>query len=272
MASIRSLPIIMSYVCSPTGNIAHRNNPHLSHECPACTTPQEDNMHLLTCSSPSRQAWRSATIHKVTAHKRATSDPYLIDIAHDGLLRLHCQLDPIQPDMYPTKYRALIESQQEIGWDQLYKGRWSVEWRTIQDEFADKNNLAKHTHNGQSWVLSIGRLLLDQWLELWKIRNAERHGKDVELQHQIRRQSLESELVELHNYRNKVCPADRSLFHASVAEHLAQHPTLESLEEWIYTHKDAIKASTTQAISLGIVQNRTLLDFPMFNPIDRTGS
>ena len=37
---------------SPTGHIAHRNNPHLPHSCPACNAPFEDNLHVIRCPHP----------------------------------------------------------------------------------------------------------------------------------------------------------------------------------------------------------------------------
>ena len=52
--------------------------------------------------------------------------------------------------------------------------------------------------------------------------------------------------------------------------HVEQHTSLDTLENWITIHKEAILASANQARLLGIARNRTLLEFPTFNPIAPT--
>lgn len=267
-------PTIVKHLhnASPTGKIAHRNNKHLAHECPACTEPQESNLHVITCKAPSRALWRQQTIRKITTYKRECSDPYLLDILHDGLLRLHNQLEPLTTTSYPDRYRELIQTQQAIGWDQLYKARWSKEWRRLQQEYSNARQDGQPQFSGQSWVLGTCRLLMDQWLELWSLRNSERHNKDVELTQQTRFQRLRSELTELYSYRTKVCPDDRKIFYNSMEEHIENHPRMDSIEEWICLHKEAIIASATQAAALGITRNRNLLECPMFNPTHQPGT
>jgi hypothetical protein len=118
-----------------------------------------------------------------------------------------------------------------------------------------------------SWSVGLGRLLIDQWFELWQLRNIQRHGKDQEHQHTIREQALMSELRHLYTYRSRVCPNDKGIFHASLTEHLANHPSLDTIENWILTYRSAIEASATQATRLGLTANRSLLDYPGFNPM-----
>jgi hypothetical protein len=112
----------------------------------------------------------------------------------------------------------------------------------------------------------MGRVLLDQWLELWKQRNDDRHGRDQENQDNLRRHIVISQLTELYSYKSKVCPSEHHLFYPSVEEHLANHH-LSTLEDWITTYKGAIVASTQQATQLGIHQNRRITDYPAFNPV-----
>lgn len=256
---------------SPTGHIAHRNNPHLPHECPACSVAHETNRHVILCPHPNRVRWRAQTIQKVRNCKSAATDPYLQDILRDGLLRFHHQFEPISPETYPARYTQLIRTQTEIGWDQLYKGRWSIEWRKCQDKYITQVTTTVSSTTGHMWVISIGRLIFDQWIVLWKIRNEERHGKDEQLRRQARLKILTSELQELYTYKNRVCPHDRQIFHSSVEEHLRIHASLDHLEDWIEMHREAIKASVSQAAILGLTRNRTLLEYPSFNPILRRG-
>ena len=211
-------------------------------------------------------------MNKVQCHHNNKSDPYLSDILYDGMARFHRQIEPIDPSRYPPRYTRLIDTQNMIGWDQLYKGRWSIEWSKAQEGFIKRNHHIVGLTGGQSWVLSFGRLLMDQWLTVWSMRNEERHGKDKAHDAQVRTHRLHSELQELYSYKTKVCPADRDIFHESVETHLLQHPSLDAIETWIGTYKEAIKASTVQQAHLRIDRNRTLLEYPTFNPIVRAGT
>jgi hypothetical protein len=255
------------HAISPTGHIAHQNDKNLPHECPACSTPHENNLHVLLCEHPSRKEWRNETMNRISAYEATESDPYLLDILRDGLSRFHRQSDPLAPQYYPPKYQHLIENQNCIGWDQLYQGRWAQEWANLQSQFGTLNTHTRRPTNVTRWSIGLGRLLLDQWVKLWQLRNCQRHGADMAKQSQIRHQALHSELCELYTYRHRVCPSDLVLFHPSVEYHLHQHPSLDAIETWIATHREAIKASAAQAQRLGITRNRTLDEYPAFNPI-----
>ena len=260
------------HAISPTGHIAHRNDPHLPHECPACSSPLEDNTHVITCSHASRLPWRQTTIHKITHYARAKSDPILLDILRDGLTRFHRTLPLLSPADYPPRYSQLIVSQNSIGWDQLYRGRWSIQWTMQQDQYLERKQDGQDPRQGPSaWLIGLGRLLIDQWLQLWQLRNEQRHGKDATRFGQVQEQAIHSRLQELYKYRLEVCPEDKHIFHSSPEEHLAQHNNLDAIENWILTYKDAILASAGLAQKLGISRNRTLHEYPAFNPITQVG-
>lgn len=126
-------------------------------------------------------------------------DPYLMDILQDGLRRLHQNTESPQHDTYPDRYQRLIETQNRIGWDQLYKGRWSTHWGELQTQYSQSlNNSTKKVPSGAEWVLAMGRLLIDQWLVLWAQRNEDRHGKDERQNTLLRLHVIRSQLEELY--------------------------------------------------------------------------
>ena len=117
----------------------------------------------------------------------------------------------------------------------------------------------------------LGRLLIDQWFQLWKLRNEDRHGKD-QAQHSILRAgTLHAEIRELYTHRLQVCPSDRSLFHNSADDHIHQHPSLDSLEDWISTYRPVILASVAQAQRLGISHNQGIYEYSAANPTPSQG-
>ena len=253
------------YGISPTGKIAHRNNPLLPHECPTCMAHYESNNHVIQCRHPSRDKWRSETLRRAITYRAAEVDPILVDILHDGMLRFHKILDPIQSSDYPARYTPLIIHQNSIGWDQVYRGRWAIDWSQMQDQYSSKST--QPLVNGATWLLGLGRLLLDQWFKVWKQRNEDRHHRDnIQLQ-ESRRDLIHQEMRALYACRMQVCPQDRHLFYDTVQRHLESHPRLDQLEEWIQVYRPAIHASMEQAKRWGVTYNSNIEDFATYNPI-----
>ena len=112
--------------------------------------------------------------------------------------------------------------------------------------------------------------MIDQWLKLWHLRNDQRHKIDEGNHNRLRAQAIWSELTDLYQLKDKVCPTDSWIFHETADLHIATHASIDTIENWIATHKAAIHASVQQAERLGITRNRTLDDYPAFNPIHRT--
>lgn len=105
-------------------------------------------------------------------------------------------------------------------------------------------------------------MFLVAWLDLWQMRNGERHEQDKAHQQAFHLQVLTVELQNLYSFKHAVCPTDRHLFYNTVEEHLQRHQSLHQIEEWIHLYRDAIRASAKTAKSMGIQQNRNLLDYP----------
>jgi hypothetical protein len=221
---------------------------------------------VMKCPHPTRSKWRDSTAQQIQQYCHTESDPRLLDILQDGIIRYHRNLPPINPDQYPATYRTLIMQQNSIGWDHLYRGRWSHEWTTLQDEYARRQGHGPSS-TSHSWIVGVGRLLIDQWLILWKLRNEQRHGADQARHSQIRETVLRNELQQLYTYKSQVCPIDSHIFHESEELHWNQSNNLAHIQNWITIHKDAIMASVVMAKRLGIQRNRTLLEYPAFNPI-----
>ena len=118
-------------------------------------------------------------------------------------MRFHRSLDLMNPNSYPVRYHDLIIQQNAIGWGQLYRGRWTQTWTTLQNQYHRNHWNSTSSNCPRHWLLGLGRLLLDQWLKIWKIRNEQRHGQETEHHSRIRQQVLHSELTELYALRRK---------------------------------------------------------------------
>lgn len=175
------------------------------------------------------------------------SYPFLADILRDGLLRVHNQLTPtVECDQYPNRYHNLIQSQNKIGWLNLYRGKWSLEWRQLHNRYSARNAIL---HDGKTWVQKCGKYLIDRWLTLWKLRNDERHGADQIERRQKLKTTLTHQLEQYYSLQPEVVPFDRQLlFPFTNAEtHLQASTDMDGLQEWILDHTILAKASIQQA-------------------------
>jgi hypothetical protein len=104
-----------------------------------------------------------------------------------------------------------------------------------------------------SHVQKLGKLFLQSWFKLWKLRNDERHGKDAAEQKAKRGAFLRSQLQELYDSRDRMLPAHRSIFLTDVDTHLTQRPNLDGLEDWIDMFRPAVQSSIKQATARAMV-------------------
>ena len=72
----------------------------------------------------------------------------------------------------------IAASQMAIGWNQILKGRFSKLWASTQDRHLGSQSTTKE--NGLMWAIRVIETILLEWLKMWRIRNEDRHGRDIE--------------------------------------------------------------------------------------------
>ena len=262
------------HAIAPTGHIAHRNQPHLPQSCPSCPCADETNDHIIVCLAPSRAQWRAATMAKLVRNIENTwkTDPILESILREGLLRTHqYPLPVVRCETYPSSYHNLITSQNTIGWIQLYRGRWSAEWANLHTAYTQDRQWKPELCNGTDWVSKCGDLLIEQWMNLWTIRNNERHGADEAQRRAKLTATLQQQMEHYYSQRNAVLPADKALLfpYADANSHLKSASNLEQLQEWILDNIPRTQASALQATRqhlLGTRDIRAWLTPPIVSP------
>ena len=60
--------------------------------------------------------------------------------------------------------------------------------------------------NGQAWTIKVAQTILEGWLDLWKSRNADRHGRDSQTKAQAQREQALRELDLLYGYKSQLMP------------------------------------------------------------------
>jgi hypothetical protein len=232
---------------APTGHIAHRNDNRQDPACLSCGADSEGNNHVMRCSGQRATTWRHKYLTSILAElnrPKLHSDPVLLDILRDGTQRwLQDTGTPLPTTQYDIRYRLLIQEQNALGWDQLFRARLSVEWRTLQDAHLARNNIHLDNCSGQSWTRTLAKHGLSWWLKVWKGRNEDRFGDSPESISLRSRAQIRRELHILYAQRPFMLPSDTYIFQATADEHMQVSDDNTLLQNWLNLNSPAIQRS-----------------------------
>jgi hypothetical protein len=240
----------------PTGSNLHRTDPIRS-RCPLCQAPNEDWYHIVRCPHHTRESWRVDTVH--TLKKKCTSlqtRPFLTTVLCDALsgwLRHDSehkfQLNHLD---YPSPVHRLIHQQNEIGWQQLFLGRFTKEWADLQDNYYarkraeqnDEENKKTKKMTGHRWQVTIIGILWDQWWAVWESRNKDLHGADAKSRANAESREVHRTLRDLYDMRHRLDPHVQACLYDNVADHYNR--TTWFNQNWIAIHEPMIRANMKQ--------------------------
>jgi hypothetical protein len=198
----------------PVGEKVNKYDDKYSPQCPTCKQEIETQDHLHQCTGFSRRKWRN-TLYSTLQDKAndIKTRPQLIDIMREGLASYLQQL-PMDHNKYNnTPYQLLIEQQSAIGWDNFLRGRLSKEWKRLQMDYLKEHPHHQDNHEaGNKWVNTIIRTLWNQWFEMWKDRNKDRHGRDTTTRTAAKREQHKREITKLYEWKDDVLHKHKCIF------------------------------------------------------------
>jgi len=101
------------------------------------------------------------------------TDPILKNIFIVGMSNWQKNVQ-IPSSEYPPHYQQLIQEQNNVGWQQMWNGRWTTQWRKLQDIHCTLMNEKELT--GHEWALKLLLSVWQSWNDLWSKRNEIVHG------------------------------------------------------------------------------------------------
>jgi len=147
------------------------NNPsqEIDQLCPTCHWVLENPKHLFHCTSPTRTAlWQKLQTQLTTLCTELELDPHWYQLWWMGLIH------PNNPNihtlnLYPPNFHPIHQSQQTIGWQQLYYGCLSTQW--IQYLITHHPKL-----DPICTLTQMLRCVLNYILEVWTSHNNDHHS------------------------------------------------------------------------------------------------
>jgi hypothetical protein len=244
---------------TPTATLTNRYGRSPSPKCPRCHTDDETIDHVIRCSSPACHQWRAALLTHLrlvcttSLHSRLA----LVDVLLAGL---DCWFNFTQLDCndYPVSLHTLINDQNTIGWNQIFRGRMVTAWASLQQQSLYDNGCHKPSLSGRSWVATVVTTIWTRFFELWATRNQIVHGVNINDYTSIQKAKLLDEIRELHSRRASFHRSDLPFLIAQhdddahkIDEFVEQNyvSTLRTwLRMWKPTFEDGAKLASAQAV------------------------
>ena len=130
-------------------------------------------------------------------------------------------------------------TQEQIGWPEIFRGRFSTAWRVHQEAYLGDRSTEKV--NGQTWLTALAEFFLDQWLDMWKERNNDRHGHDHQSREAAAKRQAITEMEMLYQHKDSVPPHLHWIFKTPL-DQMKQKRT-HVLRAWISNFGSVLKQS-----------------------------
>jgi hypothetical protein len=169
----------------PCNQRNHRYYPYKPKCCKLCGDNQtEDQMHFLQCKScPERGKRRIEFFRELqnnmisTGTHETTTRTLLSHITSFLQQEDYKNINDIAPDASPH-FKQTILDQEQIGWDQLLKGRISIKWGELYNHDIETDKLKLTMKDAECWGKRILAIIWKFIIDMWKIRNDKEHNLD----------------------------------------------------------------------------------------------
>ena len=230
----------------PVGKLVHSYDPKYPAGCPSCAAILEDRHHLYQCNAPSRLDWRKKFLHRLhTKMDKLDTAPDLQELLLEGVKSL-LEGRPSKSIHCPPTALPVAEAQSAIGWKEVLKGRLSREWSKAQQRHLGAFDRKK---NGQTWATDIAQLLLEGWLELWQLRNDDRHGRDVQTKAQAQCTQALRELKLAYEFKEKILTHHNWILDTPINQR--QNLRTYALRAWLNNYVPILRESYHERLATG---------------------
>jgi hypothetical protein len=165
----------------------HNNNKidnEIEDKCKQCDEEYEDTDHIIRCKSSNRQIMRDTMMRDISTICEKYACRETIGQAMNLGLNAWLNNETV-PDIkkeLPNATNNIIKAyneQSEIGWNQIFRGRISMQWgyivNTSIEHSKDKQNKTKNMA-AEMWGREVLTTVFNTILEMWAERNKIEHG------------------------------------------------------------------------------------------------
>ena len=147
---------------------------------------------------------------------------------------------PIHKRDFPKHLHDLITLQTRAGWNQLYFGRFTIEWINQQEDYSLSQG---HKDRSEEWLTGLIIIIFKRMHERWKLRCTTAHEDNPNHESQ-RHTQLKNEITQLFDLKHLMPPHTHHIFSPPLQTLLLQ--PIPSLQTWIECNKSFINTILTQ--------------------------
>jgi hypothetical protein len=140
-----------------------------------------------------------------------------------------------------------------IGWQQLINGRFGKEWSRVQDDYYARERSrrsATDKRSGKKWQIQPITHIWQQLIILWKLRNADLHGRDNATKRSAIWREMERELRLVYDHRHHFEPRVQELLCHDIQEQL--QPPMWVMQNWLNVNAPLFRESMRRAKNTAI--------------------
>ena len=215
----------------PVGKQVHRYNRKSNPACPSCPCTLETRDHVMRC--PARQQWRNQcldAIQKEMEQVHHSTCHHLTALMLAGVATVLTPGGNLQAIPAHPSVQHVAKAQEEIGWEQILKGRFAMEWRQHQRQHKGPEVEGKKD-SVQSWMTSIINTIFEQFWEVWTLRNGDKHGTDAASRAQVEKAQAIRELEIFYDKQELAPNRYQWLFVQPIAERMTWNTA--QLRQWL---------------------------------------
>jgi hypothetical protein len=163
----------------PTGNRLHKEHATNSPKCPLCKNDNEDNLHMFHCMHPDQVKIQQDLWLILAQQQHSKEMPELAQIMEWSLASCSDKENwYINPQHFPEDLHKAIAEQNAIGWQQIFYGHMSLEFKAAQERHYRWINAPEMTHNGSRWSSLFIQQIWKTTFALWKNRKQAGHNNN----------------------------------------------------------------------------------------------
>ena len=146
----------------------------------------------------------------------------------------------------PHTLTDLAAAQSAIGWEHVLRGRLSHQWAATQHVHM---GAYCHKKNGTTWLTTVIQKILQGWLDLWDLRNGERHGRDRQTKAQADRAQAVRELELLYTLKDAIMPRHNWILEVPILQRM--NLKTYTLRAFINSYKPILEGSHKERQGIG---------------------
>ena len=141
----------------------------------------------------------------------------------------------------PGPHQVAYNAQEAIGWLGLIRGYWAKKWQhafeTSQQQAQDETDTQRKIRERQMprWQAKVVQTLWHGLIQLWQLRNEERHGRDAESREAARRSVIHHDLAEIYGRQQQYPQRVQKLLRRDYNTHILE--SITKLEDWVDAYK-----------------------------------